>query len=72
MPRLKEIHANLSDRLQEAKKHGWLGEVAAIETTLTAADQKLMAVRALAGQCTKTHLGMPALHPSVGRSSPNT
>lgn len=37
MPRLQEIHGNLIDRLQEAKDQGWLGEVAAIETTMTAA-----------------------------------
>ena len=41
MPRLEEIRANLGDRLQEAKEQGWLGEVAAIETTLAAAAQKL-------------------------------
>ncbi|WP_406290640.1 hypothetical protein [Streptomyces sp. NBC_00209] len=29
MPRLEEIHANLLDRLQEAKEQGWFGEVAA-------------------------------------------
>jgi hypothetical protein len=34
---LEEIHANLVDRLQEAKDQGWLGEVAAIETTMVAA-----------------------------------
>ena len=39
MPRLEEIHANLADRLQEAKDQGWLGEVAAIETTLAAATE---------------------------------
>jgi hypothetical protein len=37
MPRLEEIHANLGDRLQEAREQGWLGEVAAIEATLAAA-----------------------------------
>jgi hypothetical protein len=30
-----------SDLTSTAKEQGWLGEVAAIETTLTAADQKL-------------------------------
>lgn len=45
MPRLDEIHANLGDRLEEAKLQGWLGEVAAIETTLAAADQKLVTMR---------------------------
>jgi hypothetical protein len=29
MPRLEGIHANLVDRLREAKEQGWLGEVAA-------------------------------------------
>lgn len=42
-PRLEEIHANLVDRLAEAKEQGWLGEVAAIETTMAAAAQKLEA-----------------------------
>ena len=45
MPRLEEIRANLADRLQEARDQGWLGEVAAIETTLAAAAQKLEAMR---------------------------
>jgi hypothetical protein len=39
MPRLEEIHANLGDRLQEAKQRSWLGEVVAIDTTLAAAGQ---------------------------------
>lgn len=41
----EKIHANLIDRLAEAKKQGWLGEVAAIETALAAADQKLQAMQ---------------------------
>jgi hypothetical protein len=46
VPRLQGIHANLVDRLEEAKQQGWLGEVAAIETTMAAAAQKLEAMRA--------------------------
>jgi hypothetical protein len=69
MPRLEEIHANLGDRLQEAKDQGWLGEVAAIETTLAAAAQKLEAMRELTGRDTTTHLGMPNVRSTVGRSS---
>lgn len=72
MPRLEAIHANLLDRLQEAKDQGWLGEVAAIETTLAAADQKLAAMHQLAERHTITHLGMPDFRPAVGRSSPHT
>lgn len=50
MPRLEEIRTNLVARLQEAKDQGWLGEVAAIETTMAAATQKLEAMQALATQ----------------------
>ncbi|MCZ7412942.1 MULTISPECIES: hypothetical protein [unclassified Streptomyces] len=67
MPRLEEIHANLLDRLQEAKEQGWLGEVAAIEASLAAAEQKLTAMRAFATQHTTVHLGMPDFRSSAGR-----
>ena len=70
MPRLEAIHANLGDRLQEAKEQGWLGEVAAIETTLAAAAQKLAAMRQLTARSTTVHLGMPDVRSATGRSSP--
>ncbi|MFE5513835.1 tyrosine-type recombinase/integrase [Streptomyces sp. NPDC056529] len=70
MPRLKEIHANLLDRLREAKEQGWLGEVAAIETSLTAAEQKLAAMRDLAARHTTVHLGMPDFRTTAGRLTP--
>jgi hypothetical protein len=66
-PRLEEIHANLTDRLSEAKEQGWLGEVAAIETTMAAATQRLEAMRT--ARNTPVHLGMPDVRPSAGRSS---
>ncbi|MFI0218799.1 hypothetical protein [Streptomyces lydicus] len=66
MPRLEEIHANLLDRLQEAKEQAWLGEVAAIEASL-AAEQKLTAMRDLAARHTTVHLGMPDFRSSAGR-----
>ncbi|MFM9442412.1 hypothetical protein [Streptomyces acidiscabies] len=40
-PCQQEIHANLVDRLQEARDQGRRGEVAAIKTTMAAAAQKL-------------------------------
>ena len=67
MPRLEEIHVNLVDRLAEAKEQGWLGEVAAIETTMAAAAQKLEAMRA--AHNATVHLGMPDIRPAAGRSS---
>ena len=74
MPRLKEIHANLGDRLQEAKEQGWLGEVAAIEATLGAAAQELQAMRDLTARPagTSIHIGMPDVRPSAGRQSPGS
>lgn len=67
MPRLEEIHANLLDRLQEAKEQGWLGEVAAIEASLAAAKQKLAAMRDLAARHTTVRLGMPDFRGVVAR-----
>ncbi|WP_406358451.1 hypothetical protein [Streptomyces sp. NBC_00658] len=69
MPRLQEIHVNLVERLQEAKDQGWLGEVAAIETTMAAAAQKLEAMRERAAQPSTVHLGMPDFRRHAGRSS---
>ncbi|MFE7528508.1 hypothetical protein ACFU7Y_22710 [Kitasatospora sp. NPDC057542] len=70
MPRLQEIRANLGDRLREAKEQGWLGEVAAIEASLAAAEHKLAAMRDLATRHTTVHLGMPDFRASAGRSTP--
>lgn len=67
MPRLEEIHTNLLDRLQEAKEQGWLGEVAAIEASLAAAEQKLAAMCDLAARHTTVHLGMPDFRTSADR-----
>jgi integrase len=69
-PRLEEIRANLEGRLTEAREQGWLGEVAAIEASLAAADQKLEAMQALAASPTGTHLGMPDFRDAAGRASP--
>ena len=69
--RLQGIHANLVDRLREAKEQGWLGEVAAIETTMAAAQQKLEAMRELEDRGSVTRLGMPDVRLSTGRTSPD-
>jgi integrase len=72
MPRLEEIRANLGDRLTEAREQGWLGEVAAIETTMAAAAQKLEAMRGLTTRHASIHLGMPDIRPAAGRYSPGS
>jgi hypothetical protein len=56
MPRLEEINANLGGRLQEARDQGWLGEVAALKTTLAAAAQEPEAMRGIT-----TRLRSPAI-----------
>ncbi|MEV8118099.1 hypothetical protein AB0O69_24855 [Streptomyces xiamenensis] len=70
MPRLQEIRSNLVDHLQEAKDQGWLGEVAAIETTMAATTQKLEAMRELAAQPSTVNPGMPDLLTTAGRLTP--
>jgi hypothetical protein len=72
MPRLNEIRANLLERMQEAKDQGWLGEVAAIEASLAAADRKMDAMNATASRHTVTHLGMPDFRAATGRSMSET
>jgi len=58
--RLAEIRDNLQDRIAEARREGWLGEVAGLETSLAAAEQKLQAANRLAlRRTTITNLGMP-------------
>ncbi|WP_329168442.1 hypothetical protein OG204_30910 [Streptomyces sp. NBC_01387] len=52
-----------------ANDQGWLGEVAAIETTMAAATQKLEAMRERAAQPSTVHLGMPDFRHDAGRSS---
>jgi hypothetical protein len=69
MPRLEGIHANLVERLREAKEQGWLGEVAAIETTIAVAQQKLQGMRELEDSSSVTHLGMQDVRLSTRRTS---
>ncbi|MEU0821347.1 hypothetical protein [Streptomyces mirabilis] len=67
MPRLEEIRANLVDRFQKAKEQGWLGEVAAIQASLAAAEHQLTAMRDVSARHTTVHLGMPDFRTSAGR-----
>jgi hypothetical protein len=69
MPRLQEIRDNLTARIAEAHREGWLGEIAGLEATLAAADQKLQAMKQIASRHGVTHLGMPDFRTSVGRAS---
>jgi len=68
-PRLKTIVTNLHDRITEARKQGWLGEIAGLETSLAAANQKLATMQRLAERHHVTHLGMPTFNHVVGRTT---
>ncbi|WP_329536822.1 site-specific integrase (plasmid) [Streptomyces sp. NBC_01450] len=63
-PRLLEIRDNLRARITEARREGWLGEIAGLEATLEAAEQKLQTMHKLSTRAEPTHLGMPGLPPS--------
>lgn len=67
LPRLEEILANLADRLQEAKEQGWLAEVAAIETTMAAAELNLESMRV--ARSATVHLGIPEIRNSTARAT---
>jgi hypothetical protein len=67
--RLEDILASLRARLTEAREQGWGGEVAGLEVSIAAAEQKLQAMDQLTARHQVTHLGMPGFRPSVGRSS---
>ncbi|MEK8146664.1 hypothetical protein NKH18_51525 [Streptomyces sp. M10(2022)] len=62
--RLIEIRDNLLDRIAEAQREGWLGEVEGLEISLAGAEEKLAQLdeQASAAQ-TVTHLGLPTFCP---------
>ncbi len=68
-PRLLEIRDNLQARISEARREGWLGEIAGLEATLEAAGQKLQTMRQIANRHGATDLGMPSFRDTVGRTS---
>lgn len=69
-PRLVEIRGNLIDRIAEAKREGWLGEVEGLETSLAGAEDKLSQMdAATARTATAVDLGMPTFTQIAGRAT---
>lgn len=63
--RIVEIRENLTDRITEARREGWLGDVEGLEISLAGATEKLAQIdRRHAGQST-VELGMPSTR-SIG------
>jgi integrase len=68
--RLEDIRANLNDRIAEAEREGWLGEVEGLKISLAGAEGKLAQVdAALSRQAAAVHLGMPAFGTIAGQTA---
>ena len=62
--------ANLLDRIAEAEREGWLGEVEGLQVSLAGADDKLTQITAsLRRTADAVQLGMPAFPDIAGRST---
>jgi len=69
--RLEEIRDNLHDRIAEAEREGWLGEIEGLKVSLAGAEDKLAQIDAtLQRRDQAVHLGMPAFPDIAGRSVP--
>ena len=58
-PRLVEIRDNLADRISEADREAWLGEIEGLQVSLAGAEDKLAQLDRRATRSTATELGMP-------------
>ncbi|MEV4999106.1 hypothetical protein [Streptomyces niveus] len=69
-PRLIEIRDNLTDRIAEAEREGWLGEVEGLSTSLAAAEEKITQLT-LRQEKRKSpvFLGVPAFDQVAGRKT---
>jgi len=69
--RLEEIRANLHDRIAEAGREGWLGEIEGLKVSLAGTEDKLAQIDAsLQRREQSVHLGMPAFRDIAGRFVP--
>ncbi len=58
-PRIAEIRDNLLDRIGEAEREGWLGEVDGLKVSLAGAEDKLAQIDRHAGRPGTVDLGIP-------------
>ncbi|MFJ8477406.1 tyrosine-type recombinase/integrase [Kitasatospora sp. NPDC094011] len=69
-PRLVEIRDNLYDRIAEAEREGWLGEIAGLSVSLAAAEEKISQLDARQERkSSPVFLGIPDLGHIVARAS---
>ena len=60
-PRLVEIRDNLTARIAEAEREGWLGEVEGLKISLTGAEDKLAQIERRTHNQHTAELGIPTL-----------
>jgi len=60
-PRLLEIRDNLADRIEEAEREGWLGEVDGLKISLAGANDKLTQLDRRTTNSTTVSLGLPGI-----------
>jgi hypothetical protein len=62
-PRLAEIRDNLTARIAEAEREGWLGEIEGLQISLVGANDKLAQIDRRRGGRQPVDLGFPTLPP---------
>ena len=68
--RLEEIRRNIHDRIAEAEREGWLGEVEGLKVSLAGTEDKLAQIDAvLRRQASGVQLGMPAFRDIAAHSA---
>ena len=65
--RIVEIRDNLLDRIAEAQREGWHGEVEGLQISLTAANAKLAQLDQMTRRATTVNLGIPTFGEIAGR-----
>ena len=68
-PRVAEIRGNLLDRIAEAGREGWHGEVEGLRVSLAGAEAKLAQLDQMARRAATVHLGMPVFGEIAGRAA---
>ncbi|MEU9015863.1 hypothetical protein AB0D12_40715 [Streptomyces sp. NPDC048479] len=72
-PRLIEIRDNLAERIAEAEREGWLGEVEGLSTSLAAAKEKIAQLDAhQERKGSQVFLGVPTFDQLVARTAEAT
>ncbi|MFI1294462.1 hypothetical protein ACH4VM_39960 [Streptomyces sp. NPDC020792] len=71
--RLVEIRDNLGERIAEAEREGWLGEVEGLSTSLAAAEEKIAQLDARQERKdSPVFLGVPTFHQLIARTVEGT